>query len=218
MQTTQLQDYKTEFIEFAIKRNVLRFGEFTLKSGRISPYFFNAGLFNTGGDLAKLGRYYAAALQATNVDFDVLFGPAYKGIPIATTTAVALSNDHNLDVPYCFNRKEAKTHGEGGSLVGSPLEGRIMLVDDVITAGTAIRESMQLIQQHNASLAGVLIALDRQERGQGELSAIQEVERDFNTQVISIVTLADVVAYLSANETNADAVATINQYREKYGI
>lgn len=218
MQTTQLQDYKTEFIEFAIQRNVLRFGEFTLKSGRISPYFFNAGLFNTGGDLAKLGRYYAAALQATNVDFDVLFGPAYKGIPIATTTAVALSNDHNLDVPYCFNRKEAKTHGEGGSLVGSPLEGRIMLVDDVITAGTAIRESMQLIEQHNASLAGVLIALDRQERGQGELSAIQEVERDFNTQVISIVTLADVVAYLSANETNADAVATINQYREKYGI
>jgi len=218
MQTTQLQDYKTEFIEFAIQRNVLRFGEFTLKSGRISPYFFNAGLFNTGGDLAKLGRYYAAALQATNVDFDVLFGPAYKGIPIATTTAVALSNDYNLDVPYCFNRKEAKTHGEGGSLVGSPLEGRIMLVDDVITAGTAIRESMQLIEQHNASLAGVLIALDRQERGQGELSAIQEVERDFNTQVISIVTLADVVAYLSANETNADAVATINQYREKYGI
>jgi orotate phosphoribosyltransferase len=218
MQTTQLQDYKTEFIEFAIQRNVLRFGEFTLKSGRISPYFFNAGLFNTGGDLAKLGRYYAAALQAANVDFDVLFGPAYKGIPIATTTAVALSNDYNLDVPYCFNRKEAKTHGEGGSLVGSPLEGRIMLVDDVITAGTAIRESMQLIEQHNASLAGVLIALDRQERGQGELSAIQEVERDFNTQVISIVTLADVVAYLSANETNADAVATINQYREKYGI
>nr|WP_297350184.1 orotate phosphoribosyltransferase [uncultured Glaciecola sp.] len=218
MQTTQLQDYKTEFIEFAIQRNVLRFGEFTLKSGRISPYFFNAGLFNTGGDLAKLGRYYAAALQAANVDFDVLFGPAYKGIPIATTTAVALANDYNLDVPYCFNRKEAKTHGEGGSLVGSPLAGRIMLVDDVITAGTAIRESMQLIKQHDASLAGVLIALDRQERGQGELSAIQEVERDFNTQVISIVTLADVVAYLSAKETNAGAVANINQYRGTYGI
>jgi orotate phosphoribosyltransferase len=218
MQTTQLQDYKKEFIEFAIQRNVLRFGEFTLKSGRISPYFFNAGLFNTGGDLAKLGRYYAAALQAANVDFDVLFGPAYKGIPIATTTAVALANDYDLDVPYCFNRKEAKTHGEGGSLVGSPLAGRIMLVDDVITAGTAIRESMQLIKQHDASLAGVLIALDRQERGQGELSAIQEVERDFNTQVISIVTLFDVVAYLSAKETNADAVASINQYRETYGI
>jgi len=218
MQTTQLQDYKIEFIEFAIQRNVLRFGEFTLKSGRISPYFFNAGLFNTGGDLAKLGRYYAAALQAAKVDFDVLFGPAYKGIPIATTTAVALANHYNLDVPYCFNRKEVKTHGEGGSLVGSPLAGRIMLVDDVITAGTAIRESMQLIKQHDASLAGVLIALDRQERGQGELSAIQEVERDFNTQVISIVTLADVVAYLSATETNAAAVASINQYRGTYGI
>lgn len=218
MQTTQLQDYKKEFIEFAIERNVLRFGEFTLKSGRVSPYFFNAGLFNTGGDLAKLGRYYAAALQAANVDFDVLFGPAYKGIPIATTTAVALANDYDADVPYCFNRKEAKTHGEGGNLVGSPLAGKIMLVDDVITAGTAIRESMELIKQHDASLAGVLIALDRQERGQGELSAIQEVERDFNTQVISIVTLADVVAYLSATGTNVDAVASINKYRESYGI
>ncbi|MFQ3251625.1 MAG: orotate phosphoribosyltransferase [Glaciecola sp.] len=218
MQNTQLQDYKKEFIEFAIERNVLRFGEFTLKSGRVSPYFFNAGLFNTGGDLAKLGRYYAAALQAANVDFDVLFGPAYKGIPIATTTAVALSNDYDLDVPYCFNRKEAKTHGEGGNLVGSPLEGKIMLVDDVITAGTAIRESMLLIEQHKASLAGVLIALDRQERGQGELSAIQEVERDFNTQVISIVTLADVVAYLSALGKNDEAVKSINQYRETYGI
>jgi len=218
MQTTQLQDYKKEFIEFAIERKVLRFGEFTLKSGRVSPYFFNAGLFNTGGDLAKLGRYYAAALQASGVEFDVLFGPAYKGIPIATTTAVALSNDYDLDVPYCFNRKEAKTHGEGGNLVGSPLAGKIMLVDDVITAGTAIRESMQLIKQHDASLAGVLIALDRQERGQGELSAIQEVERDFDTQVISIVTLADVVAYLSEQESNAEAVASINKYRENYGI
>ncbi len=218
MQTPQLQDYKKEFIEFAIERNVLRFGEFTLKSGRISPYFFNAGLFNTGGDLAKLGRYYAAALQAAGVEFDVLFGPAYKGIPIATTTAVALANDYDLDVPYCFNRKEAKTHGEGGNLVGSPLQGKIMLVDDVITAGTAIRESMQLIQQHDASLAGVLIALDRQERGKGDLSAIQEVERDFDTQVISIVTLADVVAYLSAQESNAESVASINKYRENYGI
>ena len=218
MQTPQLQDYKKEFIEFAIERKVLRFGEFTLKSGRVSPYFFNAGLFNTGGDLAKLGRYYAAALQAAGVEFDVLFGPAYKGIPIATTTAVALANDYDLDVPYCFNRKEAKAHGEGGNLVGSPLQGKIMLVDDVITAGTAIRESMQLIKQHDASLAGVLIALDRQERGQGELSAIQEVERDFDTQVISIVTLADVVAYLSAQKSNAEAVASINQYRENYGI
>ena len=218
MQTTQLQDYKKEFIQFAIERNVLRFGEFTLKSGRVSPYFFNAGLFNTGGDLAKLGRYYAAALQAAKVDFDVLFGPAYKGIPIATTTAVALANDYDLDVPYCFNRKEAKNHGEGGNLVGSQLAGKIKLVDDVITAGTAIRESMELIKQHDASLAGVLIALDRQERGQGKLSAIQEVERDFATRVIAIVTLADVVAYLSAQESNAEAVASINKYRENYGI
>lgn len=213
-----LQDYKKEFIEFAIQRNVLRFGEFTLKSGRLSPYFFNAGLFNTGGDLAKLGRYYAAALQNAEVDYDVLFGPAYKGIPIATTTAVALFNDYNVDIPYCFNRKEAKTHGEGGSLVGSPLAGKIMLVDDVITAGTAIRESMLLIEQHNASLAGVLIALDRQERGQGPLSAIQEVERDFHTKVISIVTLGDVVAYLSESALNNDALASIRKYREEYGI
>ncbi|MBF7074485.1 orotate phosphoribosyltransferase [Glaciecola sp. MH2013] len=217
-----MQDYKREFIEFAIQRGVLRFGEFTLKSGRVSPYFFNAGLFNTGGDLAKLGRYYAAALQASNVDFDVLFGPAYKGIPIATTTAVALANDYERDVPYCFNRKEAKTHGEGGSLVGSALNGKIMLVDDVITAGTAIRESMLIIEQHKASLAGVLIALDRQEKGQGELSAIQEVERDFATQVISIVSLADVIEYLSQNSGESSdfeqASSAIKSYRDQYGI
>ena len=191
-----MQDYKTKFIEFAINRNVLRFGQFTLKSGRLSPYFFNAGLFNTGADLALLGKCYAEALTQSGIAFDVLFGPAYKGIPIATTTAVALATEHNRSVPYCFNRKEAKAHGEGGSLVGSELKGNIMLVDDVITAGTAIRESMQLIAQHEANLAGVLIALDRQEKGQGKLSAIQEVERDFGTKVISIVTLGDVVEYL----------------------
>lgn len=212
-----MRDYQRAFIEFAINRGVLKFGEFTLKSGRTSPYFFNAGLFNTGGDLAKLGRFYASALVESKVDFDLLFGPAYKGIPIATTTAVALANEHNQDVPYCFNRKEAKTHGEGGNLVGSPLSGNVMLVDDVITAGTAIRESMQLIEAHQANLAGVLIALDRQERGQGELSAIQEVERDFNTQVIAIVTLADVVSYLTEQGKQAE-VAKINQYREQYGI
>lgn len=212
-----MRDYQRAFIEFAINRGVLKFGEFTLKSGRTSPYFFNAGLFNTGGDLAKLGRFYASALVESKVDFNLLFGPAYKGIPIATTTAVALANEHNQDVPYCFNRKEAKTHGEGGNLVGSPLSGNVMLVDDVITAGTAIRESMQLIEAHQANLAGVLIALDRQERGQGELSAIQEVERDFNTQVIAIVTLADVVSYLTEQGKQAE-VAKINQYREQYGI
>ncbi len=213
-----MKAYQREFIAFAIERGVLKFGEFTLKSGRQSPYFFNAGLFNRGADLARLGRFYASALTDAGVEFDVLFGPAYKGIPIATTTAVALADQHDMDVPYCFNRKEAKTHGEGGNLVGSPLSGRVMLVDDVITAGTAIRESMTLLEQNNASLAGVLIALDRQERGQGELSAIQEVERDFDTRVVAIVTLADVVDYLNEQGGNDDAIAAINAYRESYGI
>ena len=213
-----MKAFQRDFIEFAIERGVLKFGEFTLKSGRVSPYFFNAGLFNRGGDLAKLGRFYADALMDAGVAFDVLFGPAYKGIPIATTTAVALADSHKLDVPYCFNRKEAKTHGEGGNLVGSPLEGKVMLVDDVITAGTAIRESMTLIEQQQASLSGVLIALDRQERGNGELSAIQEGERDFGTQVISIVSLADVVAYLTEKGGFDSEISAINTYRENYGI
>jgi orotate phosphoribosyltransferase len=217
-----MKNYQREFIEFALAKNVLRFGEFTLKSGRTSPYFFNAGLFNTGGDLAKLGRYYASALADSTIEFDLLFGPAYKGIPIATTTAVALADHHDMDLPYCFNRKEAKTHGEGGSLVGSPLEGKVMLVDDVITAGTAIRESMEIIKTHGAELSGVLIALDRQEKGKGELSAIQEVERDFGTKVISIVTLADLISYLEekVNETPSltNSLNSIKQYRENYGI
>ncbi len=217
-----MKDYQREFIEFALAKNVLRFGEFTLKSGRTSPYFFNAGLFNTGGDLAKLGRYYASTLADSNIKFDLLFGPAYKGIPIATTTAVALADHHNMDLPYCFNRKEAKTHGEGGNLVGSPLEGKVMLVDDVITAGTAIRESMEIIKANGADLSGVLIALDRQEKGQGELSAIQEVERDFGTHVISIVTLADLICYLEEKVTEDASLTTsldsIRKYRENYGI
>ena len=213
-----MKAFQQAFIEFAIARGVLKFGEFTLKSGRKSPYFFNAGLFNRGGDLAKLGRYYADALTDAGIDFDVLFGPAYKGIPIATTTAVALADHHDMDVPYCFNRKEAKAHGEGGNLVGSPLEGKVMLVDDVITAGTAIRESMTLIAANNASLAGVLIALDRQERGTGELSAIQEVERDYNTKVVSIVSLADVVTYLKSAGGYDEAISAIETYRENYGI
>lgn len=217
-----MKNYQREFIEFALAKNVLRFGEFTLKSGRTSPYFFNAGLFNTGGDLAKLGRYYASALADSTIEFDLLFGPAYKGIPIATTTAVALADHHNMDLPYCFNRKEAKTHGEGGSLVGSPLKGKVMLVDDVITAGTAIRESMEIIKAHDADLSGVLIALDRQEKGQGELSAIQEVERDFDTQVISIVTLADLINYLEEKITETpsliESLNSVKKYRENYGI
>ncbi len=213
-----MKDYQKEFIEFALQKQVLKFGQFTLKSGRTSPYFFNAGLFNSGRDLARLGRFYAAALMDSGIDYDLLFGPAYKGIPIATTTAVALSNDYDLDIPYCFNRKEAKTHGEGGSLVGSELKGKVMLVDDVITAGTAIRESMDIIQAHNAQLAGVLIALDRQEKGKAELSAIQEVERDYNAKVISIVQLSDLVSYLEAQPDMQEHLAAVKAYREQYGI
>ncbi len=213
-----MQSYKREFLDFAIARKVLKFGEFTLKSGRKSPYFFNAGLFNTGQDLAKLGRYYAAAMQADGIEFDVLFGPAYKGIPIAAATAIAMANEYNKDIPYCFNRKEAKAHGEGGNLVGSELSGRVLLVDDVITAGTAIRESMQIIQANQAKLTGVLIALNRQEKGTGELSAIQEVERDYGTKVFSIVTLADVVTYLDEQGNKQDSIDAINRYREHYGV
>mgnify|MGYP000556957270 FL=1 len=213
-----MKDYQREFIEFALAKQVLRFGEFTLKSGRTSPYFFNAGLFNTGGDLAKLGRFYASALVDSGIDFELLFGPAYKGIPIATTTAVALADHHDIDMPYCFNRKEAKSHGEGGNLVGSALSGKVMLVDDVITAGTAIRESMEIIKANGAELSGVLIALDRQEKGQGELSAIQEVERDFNTKVISIVSLADLITYLEDKPGMEQNLKNIKQYREDFGI
>ncbi|MDP4535228.1 orotate phosphoribosyltransferase [Alkalimonas collagenimarina] len=213
-----MKEFQREFIEFALARQVLKFGQFTLKSGRVSPYFFNAGLFNTGGDLARLGRFYAAALQDSGLEFDLLFGPAYKGIPIATTTAVALADHHQRDVPYCFNRKEAKTHGEGGSLVGSPLQGKIMLVDDVITAGTAIRESMQIIAAAGATLSGVLIALDRQERGKADLSAIQEVERDFNTKVISIISLTDLISYLADQPELAAHLDAVQAYRAEYGV
>jgi orotate phosphoribosyltransferase len=213
-----MKQYQKEFIEFAIERGVLKFGEFTLKSGRTSPYFFNAGLFNQGSDLARLGRFYAAALQDSGVAFDVLFGPAYKGIPIATAAAIALFDSYQKDVPYCFNRKEKKDHGEGGNLVGSPLQGRVMLVDDVITAGTAIRESMEIVQANGAELAGVLIALDRQEKGKGELSAIQEVERDYNATVISIVKLNDVIEYLKDSPDLAQYLDKVTAYRAQYGV
>ena len=213
-----MKAYQREFIEFALEKEVLKFGEFTLKSGRKSPYFFNAGLFNTGRDLARLGRFYAAALADSGIEFDVLFGPAYKGIPIATTTAVALADHHEIDTPYCFNRKEAKDHGEGGNLVGSALEGRIMLVDDVITAGTAIRESMEIIQANGADLAGVLVAIDRQEKGKGELSAIQEVERDFGCAIISIVSLTDLVTFLEEKGTDKEHLEAVKAYRAEYGL
>ncbi|MCS0291079.1 orotate phosphoribosyltransferase [Vibrio alginolyticus] len=213
-----MKAYQREFIEFALEKEVLKFGEFTLKSGRKSPYFFNAGLFNTGRDLARLGRFYAAALADSGIEFDVLFGPAYKGIPIATTTAVALADHHDVDTPYCFNRKEAKDHGEGGNLVGSALEGRIMLVDDVITAGTAIRESMEIIKANGADLAGVLVAIDRQEKGKGELSAIQEVERDFGCAIISIISLTDLVTFLEEKGTDKEHLEAVKAYRAEYGI
>ncbi|MEN5018365.1 orotate phosphoribosyltransferase [Erwinia sp. Eh17-17] len=213
-----MKAWQRQFIEFAINKQVLKFGEFTLKSGRKSPYFFNAGLFNTGRDLALLGRFYAQALVDSAIDFDLVFGPAYKGIPIATTTVVALADHHDRDVPYCFNRKEAKTHGEGGTLVGSPLQGKIMLVDDVITAGTAIRESMEIIAAHNATLAGVLISLDRQERGRGAISAIQEVERDYGCKVISIITLKELIAYLEEKPEMADHLVAVRAYRSEFGI
>lgn len=213
-----MQPYQRDFIRFAIDRGVLRFGEFTLKSGRTSPYFFNAGLFNTGSALAELGRCYAAAIVDSKIPFDVLFGPAYKGIPLAATTAVALADQHQLDVPWCFNRKEAKDHGEGGTLVGAPLAGRVLIVDDVITAGTAIREVMQIIQAQKAEAAGVLIALNRQERGQGELSAIQEVERDYRMPVISIVSLEQVLEYLADDAQLKQHLPAVQAYREQYGI
>ncbi|RUM49898.1 MAG: orotate phosphoribosyltransferase [Marinomonas sp.] len=215
-----MKPYQREFIEFAIEQKVLRFGEFTLKSGRVSPYFFNAGLFSSGQALAKLGRFYAAALVEAGVSFDVLFGPAYKGIPLATTTAVALYDHHDIDTPYVFNRKEAKDHGEGGTLVGAPLEGNIMIIDDVITAGTAIREVMDIINSAGAKPAGVLIALNRQERGRGELSAIQEVERDFSMPVVSIVSLNDIMTYLEEQDSPEfdQHLAAVKAYRDQYGV
>lgn len=213
-----MQDYQRAFIEFAIEQQVLRFGEFTLKSGRVSPYFFNAGLFNSGVALAKLGQFYAAAIEDAGIPFDVLLGPAYKGIPLAATTAVAMANDYQRDVPYVFNRKEAKTHGEGGSLVGAPLEGRVMIIDDVITAGTAIREVMAIIEQAGATPAATVIAVNRMERGQGELSAIQEVERDYGMQVISIVSLDNIIEYLEETKRYPEALGPISEYRSRYGV
>lgn len=213
-----MENYQRDFIELAIKHRALGFGEFTLKSGRVSPYFFNAGRFQTGRALAQLGRCYAAALEASGVPVDVIFGPAYKGIPLAATTAVALADQHDRDLPYAFNRKEAKDHGEGGSLVGAPLEGKVLIVDDVITAGTAVGESMDLIRAAGAEPAGVLIGLNRQERGKGERSAIQEVEAQYGIPVISIVNLDDVIAYLKADPSQATIVAEIEAYRAQYGV
>lgn len=213
-----MKDFQREFIELAIQHEVLCFGEFTLKSGRVSPYFFNAGKFRTGSALAALGRFYAAAIVEAKLEFDVLFGPAYKGIPLGATTAVALADHHNMDVPFCFNRKEAKAHGEGGSLVGAELAGKIAIIDDVITAGTAVREVMEIIEQHKAEPAAVIIGLNRQERGKGDLSAIQEVERQYGIPVVSIVSLDDIVNYLKETGENQQTVAKIQEYRNSYGV
>jgi orotate phosphoribosyltransferase len=213
-----MKDYQREFIEFAIERDVLRFGEFTLKSGRLSPYYFNFGLFNTGSALARLGQYFAQALVDSGIECDVILGPAYKGIPLATTMAVALSEHHGIDMPYAFNRKEAKAHGEGGSIVGAELKGRVAIVDDVITAGTAIREVMAIIEAHKAIPAATLIAINRMEKGQGELSAIQEVERDYNMKVVSIISFDNVLEYLQESDNNQQQVAAMLKYREDYGV
>ncbi len=213
-----MQPYKKEFLEFAIQAGVLRFGEFTLKSGRTSPYFFNAGLFNTGQHLARLGRFYARAIVDSGTRFDVLFGPAYKGIPLAAAAGIALADHHNVNTPYCFNRKEAKDHGEGGNLVGAPLQGNILIIDDVITAGTAIRESLAIIDQAGAAAAGVVIALDRQERGQSERSAIQEVEQDLGLKVTSIIKLEVLQEFLTDKPDYTGFLQAINSYREQYGV
>ncbi|MCW8945602.1 MAG: orotate phosphoribosyltransferase [Sedimenticola sp.] len=213
-----MQNYQKDFLDFALDVGVLKFGQFTLKSGRVSPYFFNAGLFNSGSSLARLGKFYAQAIVDSGIAFDVLYGPAYKGIPLAAVTAAALYDHHGIDIPYAFNRKEAKAHGEGGSIVGHPLKGRIMIIDDVITAGTAIRESMDIIEAQGAKPAGVVIALDRQERGKGEHSAIQEVEKDYNMPVAAIVRLEHVVDYLAAKDDADDALKLIQAYRDQYGV
>ncbi len=205
------------FIALCLELGVLRFGEFKLKSGRLSPYFFNAGLFNTGRAIAELGRFYAAAVNSSGVGFDMLFGPAYKGIPLVTVTAAALADGHQQDLPWAFNRKEAKDHGEGGTIVGSPLKGRVLIVDDVMTAGTAIRESVEIIRQAGATPAGVVIALDRQERGQGAQSAVQEVQELFGLPVISILKLADLIAFLETTG-NSQQLAAVRSYREQFGI
>jgi len=213
-----MQDYQRNFLQFARTYQALRFGNFTLKSGRQSPYFFNAGLFNTGKALAELGRYYAQAIQASHIEFDTLFGPAYKGIPLVSTTAIALADQQQRDLPYCFNRKEIKDHGEGGQIVGAALSGKVLLIDDVISAGTAIRESIALIEQQQAQLVGVVIALNRQERGQSHLSAIEEIEQNYGIKVISIVNLADLITYLQEQPENAEILPAVQQYRAQYGI
>ena len=213
-----MQAYKREFIDLALELGVLRFGEFTLKSGRISPYFFNAGLFNTGYAAARIGRFYAAAIADSDVRFDMIFGPAYKGLPLAALTAAALAEHYDIDVPYCYNRKEAKAHGEGGSVVGAELKGRVLIVDDVITAGTAVREAYQIIASAGAEIAGLAISLDRQERGQGSMSAVQELKSSLGIPVVSIIKLDELVDILEESKDYGVNLAPVLDYRSKYGV
>ena len=212
-----MEQYQKDFVDFTLETGVLKFGEFTLKSGRISPYFFNAGLFNTGSHLSELGKFYAQAIEASDLKFDVLFGPAYKGIPLASAASIALNDSFNRNIPYSFNRKEAKDHGEGGSIVGHPLEGDVLIIDDVITAGTAIHEAQEIIQSSGATAKGVIVALDRQEKGKGELSAIQEVEKVFGIRVLSIISLTHIIDYLKSNN-DSKILTQIESYRSQYGI
>jgi len=213
-----MKDYQTEFLKFAIDNNVLKFGEFTLKSGRLSPYFFNFGLFQTGASLAKLGDYYAQAIIDSGLKFDMLLGPAYKGIPLVAVVAANLYEKHGIDYPYAYNRKEVKDHGEGGNIVGAPLEGRVLVVDDVISAGTASREAAEMVKENNAELAGICISLDRQERGQGKQSAVQEIAETFDISVINIIGLNQVIQYLETTNQDEDLLAKISEYRANYGV
>lgn len=215
-----MQPYQKEFLEFVIRHEILRFGEFTLKSGRHSPYFFNAGLFNSGAKLGFLARCYAAAISESGIDYDLLFGPAYKGIPLVAATAMALASDHQVDKPFCFNRKEAKDHGEGGEIVGAELSGRVLVIDDVITAGTAIREAVTILDNHGATLQGIAVAMDRQEKGTGDLSAIQEIEQRYNIPVVSIITLQDIIDFLgdSGDKGLNQHLEAVHAYREEYGV
>lgn len=212
-----IADYRQEFLEFAVQTGVLSFGEFTLKSGRVSPYFLNAGLFNSGRTLTRLGQFYSAALLDSGLEFDLLFGPAYKGIPLVSATAIALHLDHGIDVPYAFNRKEIKDHGEGGQLVGAQLQGKVVIVDDVITAGTAIREVMAILSRTPVEVTGILLAIDRQERGTGDLSAIQEVEREYGVSSVSIVKLKHIIDYMESTGQYDKELKLVYSYRDEYG-
>lgn len=213
-----MKDYQREFIEFALQTGVLRFGSFTLKSGRQSPYFFNSGLFNSGASLARLGRFYAQTIAESGLKFDVLFGPAYKGIPLVSTAVIALADQYDRDVPYVFNRKEVKDHGEGGQLVGAELKGKVLIIDDVISAGTSVRESVEIIRAAGAEAAGVIIALDRQERGKGELSAVQEVQAEHNIPVLNIISLNELLGYLKDGPELSEHLKAVQAYMDKYGV